>query len=100
MYNSNYKNIRKKMKALKFSTTLLAAVLFLGLGASSLNAEMKCGAGKCGASMKMDKKAKGCACKNCDNDKCAAKLNPKAKCDCNHKKAPAMKCGAGKCGKK
>jgi hypothetical protein len=87
------------MKALKLSTMLLGIALFLGLSASTLSAEMKCGAGKCGKAMKMDKKAKGCACKNCDNNKCAAKLDPNAKCDCNHTK-PTMKCAAGKCGKK
>jgi len=86
------------MKALKLSTMLLGAALFLALSSTTLSAGMKCGAGKCGAAMKVDKKAKGCACKSCDNDKCAAKKDPNAKCDCNHKK-PAMKCGAGKCGK-
>ena len=86
------------MKALKFSTILLGATLFLGLSATTLNAGMKCGAGKCGAAMmKADKKLNGCECKDCDNKKCAAKLDSKAKCDCNHKK-PVMKCGAGKCG--
>jgi len=87
------------MKALKLSTILLGAVLFLGIGSTTLSAQMKCGAGKCGAAMNVDKKVKGCLCTECDNDKCAAKKDANAKCDCNHKK-PAMKCGAGKCGSK
>ena len=87
------------MKALKLSTMLLGAALFLSLGTTTLSAGMKCGAGKCGAAMmKSDKKSNSCECKDCDNEKCAAKLDPNAKCDCNHKK-PVMKCGAGKCGK-
>lgn len=41
------------MKTIKLSRLLLGAVLFLSAGSATLNAEgMKCGAGKCGASMK------------------------------------------------
>jgi hypothetical protein len=56
------------MKSIKFTALVLGAVLFLGLGATSLSAKcgdakkvekadkaMKCGAGKCGA--KKDAKA-------------------------------------------
>ena len=69
------------------------AVVSMGLMTLSLNAnEMKCGAGKCGASMSKDTHTK----KNCDNPDCAAKKDSSKPCDCDHKK---MKCGAGKCGK-
>ena len=70
------------MSKLKLSTLLLGAMLFLGLGSTSLSADgMKCGAGKCGSSMNKDAKK--------DAKKCASKETKKA-----------MKCGAGKCGSK
>ena len=77
------------MGKLKLSALILGAVLFLGFGATSLNAEMKCGAGKCGSSMKV---AKTCGDKNCGTDKeCKCGVD----CKCGDKKG---KCGSGKCG--
>ncbi len=93
------------MKRTKFSTLLLAAALFTGMGATSAFAGMgeKCGGavkqpaqGKCGA--KQDGKCgDGKAMKP---GKCGAADTKKpepGKCG-GEKKAPAMKCGAGKCG--
>jgi len=78
---------------------VLVTLLGLGFMSLSLNAsDMKCGAGKCGSSMSKDKKTKGCTCKVCDHDSCAAKKDPTKACDCDHSKVE-MKCGAGKCGK-
>ena len=88
------------MKALKFSTLLLGAALFLGLGSTTLSAQMKCGAGKCGAAMKAPK---SCNDANCGTDKkCNCEKNG-GTCTCEahgKKETPkkAMKCGAGKCG--
>ena len=92
------------MKKLSLSALLLSAGLFMAMGATTLSAEgTKCGAGKCGSSMKKpaakcggDKAAKCGAEKKaskCGGDKAAAKCG-------GEKKAPkkAMKCGAGKCG--
>ena len=80
------------MKALKVSALLLGAILFLGLGSTTLNAGMKCGAGKCGSTMK--------APKSCDDKKCEegkeCKCGPDCKCEYKGKKA--TKCGSGKCG--
>ena len=86
------------MKVLKLSTLLLGAALFLSLGSSTLNAGMKCGAGKCGAAMKAPKT---CDDKNCATKKtCACEKNG-GTCKCDTKKPKkAMKCGAGKCGSK
>jgi len=80
------------MGKLKLSALLLGAALFLGFGATSLSAQMKCGAGKCGSSMKAPK---ACGKKDCTcaKDKCTCGDN----CKCGEKKG-AMKCGAGKCG--
>jgi len=82
------------MKALKVSTLLLGAVLFLGLGSTTLSAEMKCGAGKCGKAMM--------APKTCDDVKCAegqeCKCGPDCKCEHKGKKDKASKCGSSKCG--
>ncbi|WP_457747257.1 HvfA family oxazolone/thioamide-modified RiPP metallophore [Sulfurimonas sp.] len=87
------------LKRVLFIVSITLSLLTISATAS----EMKCGAGKCGKSMKcgasMSKKMKsnGCKCIDCDNKNCAAKKDPKAKCDCKHK--ATMKCGAGKCGK-
>ena len=87
------------MKVLKLSALLLGAVLFLGFGATTLNAGMKCGAGKCGSAM-MDAK------KNCDDKKCLEGKDCKCgpNCDCDHKGMKAKnadgKCGAQKKAKK
>ncbi len=73
------------MGKLKLSALLLGAVLFLGFGATSLSAEMKCGAGKCGSSMSKDSKK--------SKSKCGA-----GKCGDAKATKKAAKCGAGKCG--
>lgn len=81
-------------------TLLFAALLALGFIGLSINAdEMKCGAGKCGASMSKDMKVKGCDCNDCPNPNCAAKKDPSKPCDCPKDAQGKMKCGAGKCGK-
>ena len=81
------------MKKLNLTALLLGAALFTGLGAVSLSAGDKCGAGKCGS--KMEKPVKKCGDAKCgDAKKASAK-----KCG-DAKKAPAKKCGAGKCGSK
>jgi len=99
------------MKKLSVTTLIAGLVLAFATMTSSLSAEMKCGAGKCGAAM--EKKAccnipgslqapnceicKAADCKCDTNVKCTCK-DP-SKCTCGaKKKAPAMKCGAGKCG--
>ena len=79
------------MGKLKLSALIIGAVLFLGLGATSLSAEMKCGAGKCGSSMKAPK---SCGKTDC---KCGEKCDCGDNCKCGEKKGE-MKCGAGKCG--
>lgn len=78
------------MGKLKLSALLIGAVLFLG-GATSLSAQMKCGAGKCGSSMKAPK---ACGKKDCS---CGENCNCGDNCKCDENKA-TMKCGAGKCG--
>ena len=92
------------MKRLNLATLLLGAVLFLGLGATTASAEgMKCGAGKCGSSMKKPaSKCGGDKAVKCGGEKKAAAKcggDKAAKCG-GEKKAPkkAMKCGTGKCG--
>jgi uncharacterized low-complexity protein len=75
------------MKKLNLATLLLGAMLFLGLGATTASAEsMKCGAGKCGSSMKKPAS-------KCGGEK-------KAASKCGSEKKSAAKCGAGKCGSK
>ena len=68
------------MKKLNLASLLLGAALFTGLGAVSLSASSKCGAGKCGG--ETAKPAKKCG---------------DAKCG-DAKKTPAKKWGASKCG--
>jgi len=84
----------------KLLTLLAGATLFSAMGATTLSADSKCGAGKCGG-QKTEKVAK------CGAGKCGAKKAKKAavKCGagkCGAKKAAkpqkSMKCGAGKCG--
>lgn len=89
------------MGNIKLSTLFLGAFLFLSIGAGVANAEaMKCGAGKCGSSMKAPK---ACDDKKCTKDK-DGKCSCGPECNCEHKKDSkkasnkAMKCGAGKCG--
>jgi hypothetical protein len=88
--------------------TSLALITVIGLGFMSLPLQakgMKCGAGKCGASMNVASegmKAKSCG--HCDNPDCTHKEDPSRPCDCNHdaesgmKCGGTMKCGKGKCG--
>jgi len=83
--------LQKILFFLALSTTIVLASN-MKCGAGKCGQAMKCGAGKCGSSMKMN----GCKCTDCDNDKCAAKKDPKAACDCNHTKK--MNKGASKCG--
>ncbi|WP_373001628.1 hypothetical protein [Sulfurimonas sp.] len=88
------------MKKLNLAALLFGAMLFLGLGATAASAEgMKCGAGKCGSSMKQPAtKCGGEKEKTMRNnsDKCGGEKKAAAKKD---EKKP-MKCGAGKCGSK
>ena len=96
------------MKKLNLVALLLGAALFLGFGVTNASAGMKCGAGKCGSSMKVQA-SKSCGKKDCecgDNCKCGdtCKCGEKksaGKCG-KGKKTPqkAMKCGTGKCGSK
>ena len=71
------------MSLVKLSALLLGATLVLGMGATTLSADMKCGAGKCGSSMKTQQKKD----KKCGDAKCGSKKEAKK----------TMKCGAGKC---
>jgi len=90
------------MKKLNLAALLLGAGLFMAMGSTSLSAaDAKCGAGKCGSSMKKpaskcggDKAAKCGATKaaKCGGDKKVAK------CGGDKKAAKKGKCGAGKCG--
>jgi hypothetical protein len=103
------------MKKFSLLTLIAGAFLFVVMGTTSLSAEMKCGAGKCGAAMEKPKccetkegelKAPNCEickaadCKCAPETKCTCKDSAKCTCDAG-KKAPAaaMKCGTGKCGK-
>jgi len=71
-------------------TQAVIASMLLVFGMSTLSAgEMKCGAGKCGGGMKMEKKEK----------KKASKCGDSMKMEKKEKKK-AAKCGAGKCGSK
>lgn len=91
----------------KLITLLVGMLALTAMSFSSVNAaEMKCGAGKCGAAMSSiqkpvccDSKANGEAC-TCDS-KVKCSCQDKKSCECEAgKKAPkaAMKCGNGKCG--
>ncbi len=72
---------------------LLTASALLVLGTSAFAGEgMKCGAGKCGGGMKMEKKVKKPAAK-CGAGKCGKEMKQKKEA-----KKKAAKCGAGKCG--
>ena len=72
------------MGKLKLSALLLGATLFMSLGATSLLADSKCGAGKCGDVTKT-------------NSKCGDDKKSNSKCG-DDKKSKKMKCGPGKCG--
>ncbi len=90
------------MKKLNLTALLLGAALFTGLGAVSLSAsDMKCGAGKCGSSVKKPMKKESAM-------KCGAGMKEmKGKKEMTEKKEMkkmkkmkknSMKCGKGKCG--
>jgi len=79
------------MKKLFLGLVATAALVFAG------EAAMKCGAGKCGASMKEKPQMK------CGAGKCGASMKDKnttkaTKCGASMKEKKTMKCGAGKCG--
>ena len=77
------------MKKLNLATMLLGASLLIGVSIVSLSAhDMKCGAGKCGASMHHKSLGKSCI-KNQETNKSKKVM-----------KCGAGKCGAGKCGSK
>ncbi|MDA3909048.1 MAG: hypothetical protein PF437_08155 [Sulfurimonas sp.] len=89
------------MKKFNLATLLLGAMLFLGLGATTASAAeaMKCGAGKCGSSMKKD--TAKCGGEKKAAAKCGAEKKDAAKCGGEKKdEKKAMKCGSGKCGSK
>ena len=91
------------MKKLNLAALLLGAGLFMAMGTTTLSAsDSKCGAGKCGSSMKKPAgKCGGDKAAKCGAEKKASKCggDKAAKCG-GDKKAPkkAMKCGQGKCG--
>jgi len=72
------------MKKLNLVALLLGAMLFLGLGATTASAEsMKCGAGKCGSSMKKPASKCGAEKENTmrnNSDKCGGEKKATAKC--------------------
>ncbi len=90
------------MKTLKLSALMLAAVLFLGLGATTAVASETKG-------MTLDAKSlnlktcqglQNCKCTECKCDKSDSKTCTCEKCNCSSKgsKKGVMKCGPGKCG--
>lgn len=93
------------MKTLKLSAFILAAALFLGLGATAATAATADDAkgitldGK-SLNLKSCKGTNGCTCTDCKCDKEGMKTCTCEKCSCNSKDGSntAMKCGAGKCG--
>ena len=97
------------MKKLNVLSLLLGVALFTSVGLTSSSADgMKCGAGKCGASMNKpaqkcggDKKTAPKKAMKCGTGKCGDTMNkPVSKCGGDKQPAPkeAMKCGTGKCG--
>ncbi|EQB40490.1 hypothetical protein M947_01445 [Sulfurimonas hongkongensis] len=79
------------MKKLNLTALLLGVALFMGFGVTSASAEgMRCGAGKCGSSMKKPVEAAG----KCGTEKKTTKRAGK----CGAKKREAKE--AGKCGAK
>ena len=72
------------MKKMGLSALLLAAALFTGFGVTTASAEgMKCGAGKCGASMKPVKNMNSSSAKSCNKPDC--KCGPNCMCGDNCK---------------
>jgi uncharacterized low-complexity protein len=101
------------MKILKLSAFILSAVLFLGLGTTTLSAEgMKCGSSMKKPAEKSEESEESEKCVECKKDapekamKCGASMNAPEKTmkcgdgKCGDEKVPkkAMKCGTGKCG--
>ncbi len=98
------------MSKIKFMMLLMGALLFTGLGAVNVSAaDMKCGAGKCGAAGKCgsakvkpacgcDAKAATCQCKtDCGCQSKAAKCScPPGNCTCKACECPKGQCGCGK----
>jgi len=90
------------MKKLNIAALLFGAILMLGLGATSASAEgMKCGAGKCGSSMKVpasENKGSTTVMK-CGSDKKASVKCGTGKCGSDKKASKKQaKCGDRKCG--
>ncbi len=79
------------MKKLNLWALLLGAALFIGFGATSLSADSKCGAGKCGDAKDMKHGAEKKGMKHGTEKKATAKCG-------DEKKAAKSKCGTGKCG--
>ena len=101
------------MKSLKLSAFILAAVLFLGFGTTTLSAKASGDIVLDGKSLniKSCQGTNGCTCTDCKCDIQKSKSCDCAKCSCSSSakgsmkcgaamKAPkkTMKCGAGKCG--
>ncbi|WP_373036231.1 hypothetical protein [Sulfurimonas sp.] len=92
------------MKKLNVMALLFGAALFLGLGATTVSADMKCGAGKCGSSMQ--KPVKKCGGEKertmrSNSDKCGAgKKGMMMDDDSDNRrmKRDSDKCGSGKRG--
>ena len=87
------------MKTLKLSAFILAAVLFMGLGATTVSADSKACPCACnGKNMQaMQSGSRKCGDMKNGSGKCGDMKNGSGKCgDMKDKKD--MKCGAGKCG--
>ncbi|MFT7860528.1 MAG: hypothetical protein ABXS93_06300 [Sulfurimonas sp.] len=88
------------MKKFGLMSLIASAMLFVAFGATTLSAESKCGAAKCGKEKKMMKKDGG----KCGKDKrgagkCGKEKKAAGKCGKEKREAKkSMKCGAGKCG--
>lgn len=73
---------------------MFGATLLVAMGATTLSAEGKCGAGKCGDAM--EKPAKCGAAKCGDAMKKAAKCGAAKEKKCGSSEKKSMKCGANK----
>ena len=90
------------MRTLKLSAIMLAVVLFMGFGVTTISASEKSVQSE-KLTLKMDGKVcnfeGNCKCEkcNCEKDKSACTCQ---KCECGMKKGAkaVMKCGPGKCG--
>ena len=88
------------MKTLKLSAFILAAVLFLGFGTTTLSAQSSGEIVLDGKSLniKSCQGTDGCTCTDCKCDTKKSKSCDCAKCSCSSSAKGTMKCGAGKCG--